>query len=65
MAIIRLIINIFVDNIKVIDIKRLGYIEKVKLKLVAAFKIIDINPISFYLRLKVKRNQAKKILKLL
>lgn len=46
----------FVDNIKVMGVKKLGHVERVKLKLVIAFEIVDIDLISFYLGLKVKRN---------
>lgn len=47
------------------NIKKSGYIERFKLKLIIAFEMVDIRPISFYLGLKIKRNRAKKILKLL
>lgn len=59
------IVNTFVDDIKVIRVKRSGYIKKVKRELALTFEMIDIGPISFYLGLKVERNQAKKTLKLL
>lgn len=58
------IVSTFVDNIKVIGIKKPGYIKKVKLELVVTFEMANIKPISFYLRLKFKRNRVKKILKL-
>lgn len=50
------ITSLFVDNIKIIDIKRLGHIEKVQLELIAVFKMVNMGPFSFYLRLKVERN---------
>lgn len=59
-----LIVSTFIDNIKVMDIKRSGYIERVKLELVAAFKMADIGAINFYLGLNVERDRAKKMLKL-
>lgn len=58
------IISTFMDDIKFMSVKRLGYIERVKLKFAAAFKMADMEPISFYLRLKVKRDRVKKTLKL-
>lgn len=60
-----LIVSTFVDDIKVMGIKGSGHIEKVMLKLAAAFKMADMGSISFYLRLKVERDRAKKTLKLL
>lgn len=48
--------SIFVDNIKVMGIKEIGYIKKIKAKLAAVFKIVDMSPISFYLGLKVERD---------
>lgn len=53
----RLIVSMFVDNIKVINIKRSGYTEKIKQKLTTTFIIVEILPNSFYLELKVKKNQ--------
>lgn len=53
----------FIDNIKIIRVKRLGHIEKVKQKLVTVFEIIDMGLISFYLGLKIERNYQNKILK--
>lgn len=46
----------FVDNVKIINVKRSSHIEKVKEKLVTAFEMVDIRPISFYLGLKVEKN---------
>lgn len=48
-----LVISIFIDNIKIIALKRSGHISQVKVKLAAAFSIIDIRLISFYLKLKI------------
>lgn len=59
------IVSIFVDNIKFIDVKESGHIERVNLELAAAFKMANMGLISFYLGLKVERDQAKKTLKLL
>lgn len=38
------IVNTFIDNIKVIEVKRSGHIEKVKYKLATAFAVVDIGP---------------------
>ncbi len=46
-----LIMSTFVDDINVMDIKKSEIINRVKQKLVTAFKIIDIRSISFYLDL--------------
>lgn len=51
-----LIVNIFINNIKIIGVKRLDYIKKVKKKFAIIFKIIDIGFINFYLDLKIERN---------
>lgn len=58
------IIRMFVDNIKIMGVKRLGHIKRVKKKCVAVFEMIDMGPISFYLSLKVEKNHQKKMLKL-
>lgn len=55
----------FVDDIRVKGVKRLGNIKKFMLKLTVVFEMVNICSISFYHRLKVKRNQTKKTLKLL
>ena len=59
------IVSTFVDDIKIMGIKRSGFIERVKAELVAAFSMVDMSPISFYLGLKVTRNREKKTIKLL
>lgn len=51
-----LIVNTFIDNIQVMDIKKSDHIEKIKIKLAIAFKMVNIGPISFYLRLKVEKD---------
>lgn len=58
------IVNIFVNDIKVMGTKETGYIEKIKGELAAAFEMVDMSPISFYLGLKVKRDRQKQTLKL-
>ncbi len=60
----RPIVSIFVDDIKVIGIKRLGHIKKVKRELASVFEMIDIWPISFGLGLKIERDRQKKTLNL-
>ncbi len=54
------IVSTFVDDIKVMGVKRSGHIEKVKRELSAAFEMVDMGPISFYLGLKVERDRQKK-----
>lgn len=49
----------FVDNVKIIGVKRLRHINKVKQKLVAMFKIVDMGSISFHLGFKVEKNLKK------
>lgn len=58
------IVSTFIDNIKVMGIKKSNYIEKVKFELTADFEIVDISLISFYLELKVERDRARRMLKL-
>lgn len=60
-----LVISTFVNNIKVIALKKSGMIYYIKAKLVATFFIVDISSISFYLGLKIEQNQAKRIIKFL
>lgn len=59
-----LIISTFVDDIKIMGVKRLEVIKQIKKKLATAFDMVDMSPISFYFCLKVERNRIKKILKL-
>lgn len=54
----------FVDDIKVIRVKKFSYIERVKQELATTFKIVVIGPINFYLGLKMEKDRKKKILKL-
>ena len=58
------IVSTFVNDIKIIGVKGLGFIKQVKKKLATAFDMVDIGPISFYLSLKVEKNRIKRILKL-
>ena len=60
----RPIVSIFVNDIKVIGIKRLGHIKKVKRELASVFEMMDIWPISFCLGLKIERDRQKKTLNL-
>lgn len=55
-----LIVNILLDNIKVIHIKRSDKIDKIKLELIATFKIVDIGLINFCLGLKIKEKFVKR-----
>lgn len=53
------IVSIFVDDIKVMCIKRLGYIKKIKWKYATTFDMVNIRPIGFYLDLKVEKDHQK------
>lgn len=57
-------INIFVNDIKIIDIKKSENIAKIKKKLVARFLKIDLGLISFFFSLKIERDKEKRIIKL-
>ncbi len=59
----RPIVSKFVDDIKVMGVKRSGHIKKVKRKLAAEFEMIDMGPISFYQGQKVEIDRQKKTLK--
>lgn len=59
------IISTFVDDIKIMEMKGSGTIQRVKSKLAATFSMVDMGPISFYLGLKVQRDREKRTLKLL
>lgn len=48
-----LIVNTFVDDIKIIALKRIRIIQYIKAKLTTIFSIVDMGSISFYLGLKV------------
>lgn len=47
------IISIFVNDIKIIGIKKNGFVKKNTVELVTIFLIVDIGSLSFYLSLKV------------
>lgn len=53
-----------IDDIKIINVKKSGFLTKVKTKLTITFSIIDMSLINFYLSFKVKQNQGKRIIKL-
>lgn len=59
------VVNMFVDNIKIITSKNSNIIAQIKSELAAAFSIIDIGSISFYLKLKVEYDHGKQTIKLL
>lgn len=59
-----LILNLFINDIKIMGMEKSGIITKIKAKLITSFWIVDMEPINFYLRLKVKRNPEKKTIKL-
>lgn len=50
------IVNVFVDDIKIIGMKGSESIARVKRELAAGFSMVDLGPISFYLGLKVERD---------
>lgn len=52
----KLIISIFVNNIKIIRLKNIKVIAKIKIEPTIAFNIIDIRLFSFDLGLKVEKN---------
>lgn len=54
----------FVDEIKIMGLKKNGVIARVKLKLAATFKMVDMRPIRFYLGLEIERIRQKRIIKL-
>ncbi len=58
------VVSTFVDDIKIMALKRSGMIEDVKAELASAFSMADMGPISFYLGLKVERDREKKTIKL-
>lgn len=59
------IVSIFLNDIKVFEVKGLKMIIYMKEKLTTAFKMIDISLISFYFSLKIDKNCEKNIFKLL
>lgn len=50
------VINIFIDDIKIITLKKSKIIPYIKIKLILMFLIVEIDFIIFYLRLKVEQN---------
>lgn len=56
-------VSTFVDDIKIMEVKGSGVIERVKVELAAAFSMVDMGSISFYLGLKVKRDWEKRTIK--
>ncbi len=53
-------VSTFVDDIKVMGVKRSGHIERVKRELTTEVEMVDMEPISFYLGLKVESDRQKK-----
>lgn len=49
-------VSTFVDDIKIMGVKKSGMMTKVKQELVNTFSIVNKGPISFYLGLKVECN---------
>lgn len=58
------IISTFVDNIKNVVIKKIGFIQRVRENLTIAFSIVDMGTINFYLGLKVKQDCQNRTIKL-
>lgn len=56
--------NIFVNDIKIIISKKIGFIKKLKIKLNSKIKILNMIAINFYLSLKLDKNREKKKVKL-
>lgn len=59
-----LIISIFINNIKIMALKKSGIIKRMKAELTIAFLMVDMKSIIFYFGLKVERNREKQIIKL-
>lgn len=55
----RSIINMFIDNIKIIILKLGYFIEKIKTKLVFALQIIEMGFISFCQKMKIDKDKNK------
>lgn len=58
------VVSRFVNDIKVMALKKSGIIQRVKAELAAAFSMVDMGPINFYLGLKVEQDRAKRTIKL-
>lgn len=50
----RSILDTFIDNIKIMALKKSEIIQCIKVKLIISFSIVNMGYISFYLGLKVK-----------
>ena len=61
----KLVVNVFVNNIKIIELKNTKINVKIRIELIATFKIMDIRLINFCLGIKIDRNCQKQIIKLL
>lgn len=48
--------SVFMYNIKIMGIKKIGVIERVITKQTFAFSIVDIGPITFYLDQKIEQD---------
>lgn len=59
-----LIVNTFVNNVKVMTVQKLDHIKKINHKYDTTFEMVNIKPINFYLKLKNERNRKKNMLKL-
>lgn len=51
--------NMFVDDIKIMEAKNFGVISLVKEELIAIFEMVDMGLISFYFGLKVSQTAKK------
>lgn len=49
----KIIVNVFINDIKIINKKKSSIIKKVKIKLISTFLIVNISSISFYLDPKI------------
>ena len=52
----RPIVNTFIDDIKIMAVKKNGFIKNVKEKLIVAFSKIDMGLITFYLGFKIDQD---------
>ena len=59
------IISTFDNDIKIMALKKSGFIKRIKAELAAAFSMVDMGSISFYLGLKVEQDRIKRTIKLL
>lgn len=52
-----LVLSVFINGIKIMDMKRTDIIDRIKTELIAGFSIVNMGPISFYFSLKIHNDQ--------